>query len=201
MTTMKKSPFAFLPFASFPLVSAILVSVSIAGCSNTPTHLIVSPDLMTTPKVQYVNKSAQFSVKDMRTAQHVIQILHDGEAAQLMNSQEALTAVVEQTLKKAFKQQGLTLSAQANNHIEVIIDKALISVEQGMVSYQAKNELAITVKVKNSAQTLTKTFTSKGTSDGPIGVDIAVLERDFNQQLSKLLNRIITNDEVKSFIN
>jgi uncharacterized lipoprotein len=187
---MKKISLALIP----------LMSIFVLGCSNEPTHIIVAPDLMNAANVNYINKSAQFSVSDMRIAQHVVQILREGEAAKLMNAQESMSHVVEQTLKKAFKQQGLVLSEQADNHIKIIINKALISVEQGMMSYEAKNELTLTIEIKNTKQTLTKKFSSKGTSDGPMSADIAVLERDFNQQLSKLLNRMLTNNEIISFI-
>jgi uncharacterized lipoprotein len=187
---MKKLSLALIP----------LLSIFVLGCSNTPTHIIVAPDLMNAPTTTYLNKTAQLTVTDMRIAQHIVQILQEGEAAELMNAQESMSSVVEKTLNKAFKQQGLVLSEQADNHINITINKALISVKQGMMSYDAKNALTLTVKIKNTKQTLTKSFSSKGTSNGPMNADIAVLERDFNQQLSKLLSRILANNEITSFI-
>ena len=69
-----------------------------------------------------------------------------------------------------------------------------------MMKYQVNNELVIHVKVNNGEQTLSNTFKVRGTSEGPLSADIAVLERDFNQQLTKLLTQIISNVEIRNFI-
>jgi len=76
----------------------------------------------------------------------------------------------------------------------------LISVQQEMVKYQVNNELVIRVKVNNGTQTLSNTFKVRGTSEGPLNADIAVLERDFNQQLAQLLTQVISNAEIQHFI-
>ena len=92
------------------------------------------------------------------------------------------------------------INTQANNAIEIIIDNALVSVQQEMMKYQVNNQLIIRVKVNNGAQTLSNTFKVRGTSEGPLSADIAVLERDFNQQLAQLLAQVINNAEIQHFI-
>jgi len=178
--------------------------VLLTACANKPTHVVIAPDLSITnstpSKNEYPNKQASIKITDMRSAQHVVQILRKDEAADVYSSQQPLNSIIEQSLTSEFTKQGLAFSSQASNAIEIIIDNALISVQQEMLKYQVNNELVIRVKVNNGKQTLSNTFKVRGTSEGPLNADIAVLERDFNQQLAKLLTQIINNVEIKSFI-
>jgi len=178
--------------------------VLLTACANKPTHVVIAPDLSitnsTSSQNEYPNKQASIKITDMRSAQHVVQILRKGEAADVYSSQQPLNSIIKETLTSEFTKQGLEFSSQASNTIEIIIDNALISVQQEMLEYQVNNELVIRVKVNNGKQTLSNTFKVRGTSEGPLNADIAVLERDFNQQLAKLLTQVINNVKIKSFI-
>jgi uncharacterized lipoprotein len=178
--------------------------VLLTACANKPTHVVVAPDLSITNSASsqsaYLNKQASITITDLRSAQHVVQILRKDEAAEVYSSQQPLNKIIERTLSAEFKKQGLNIVPQANNAIEVIIDNGLISVQQEMLKYQVNNELVIRVKINNGTQTLSNTFKVRGTSEGPLNADIAVLERDFNQQLAKLLTQLISNVEIKHFI-
>ncbi|MBA6230816.1 MULTISPECIES: YajG family lipoprotein [unclassified Colwellia] len=183
-------------------VSTLLVLLT--ACANKPTHVVIAPDLSITNNASnqsnYQNKQASLTVTDMRTAQHVVQILRKDEAAEVYSSQQPLNQIIEQTLTAEFKKQGLEINAQAGNIIEIIIDNGVISVQQELIKYKVNNELVIRVTVNNGTQTLSNTFKVRGTSEGPFKADIAVLERDFSQQLTQLLSQVITNSEIQRFI-
>lgn len=176
----------------------------VTACANKPTHVVIAPDLSITNNISsqssYQNKQASLKIIDMRSAQHVVQILRKAQAAEVYSSQQPLAIIVEQTLSTAFKKQGLLLASQAKNDIEITIDNGLVSVQQELLNYKVNNELVIRVKINNGEQTLSNTFTIRGNSKGPLNADIAVLERDFNQQLAKLLTQIINNVDIKNFI-
>ncbi|MCJ8318126.1 MAG: YajG family lipoprotein [Colwellia sp.] len=179
---------------------AILTSLVLLGCADGPSHLIIAPEIHTPTTVKYHNKQVHFKVTDLRTATHIIQILREAEPAQLMTSQKSLSDVINQTLKNEFEKQGLILNQTGVNYIDIIIDTALIKVKQETMSYEAKSNISLRVKVKNNQQTLTKTFNSQNSSSGPLSADIAVLERDFNQQLTNALINILNNNEITQFI-
>jgi len=186
------------------LLAAISLLTLVSACTTKPTHVVISPDLIITngsaTQAKYQNKQASITISDMRSAQHVVQIIREDEAAEVYSSQTSLAKIIEKSLVAEFKKQGLVVIAQANNAIEIIIDNALISVQQEMMKYQVNNELVIRVKVNNGVQTLSNTFKIRGTSEGPLSADIAVLERDFNQQLAQLLAQVINNAEIQHFI-
>lgn len=179
-----------------PLVCALALS----ACSNTPSHLIVAPDILNTPSLQYENKQTQLDVVDMRTANHIVQILAEDEAATLISAQTSLEDTVKQTLTTQWQTQGLQVSSLATNIIKIEIEKAVISVSQQTVNYQSQTEIVLKVMVNNGQQTLTSTFKNRGNSKGPLRADIAVLERNFNQRLTNLLTQILANEKINTFI-
>ena len=186
------------------VLAVITLLTLVSACANKPSHVVISPDLSitngTSNQQMYQNKQASITITDMRSAQHVVQIIRKDEAAEVYSSQAPLSKIIEKTLTAEFKKQGLGINTQANNAIEIIIDNALVSVQQEMMKYQVNNQLIIRVKVNNGAQTLSNTFKVRGTSEGPLSADIAVLERDFNQQLAQLLAQVINNAEIQHFI-
>lgn len=170
------------------------------GCATIPSHVIVAPDIMVTPAVFHNNKQAQLDVIDMRTAIHVVQITREGEAATLVSAQERLENTINNNLSKHWKKQGLILGANSINTINVAIEKAVISVAQETMSYKVQTEIILKVTINNGSQTLTNTFSNRGNSDGPLQADVAVLERNFNLRLAKLLQQILANKKIGDFL-
>ncbi|AOW77956.1 hypothetical protein A3Q34_14555 [Colwellia sp. PAMC 20917] len=185
-------------------LAATTLLLVLTACANKPTYVVIAPDLSinnsASSQSAYQNKQASLTVTDLRSAQHVVQVLRKDEAAEVYSSQQPLNRIIEETLAAEFKKQGLDINAQAGNAIEIIIDNGLSSVQQEMMKYQVNNELVIRVTVNNGSQTLSNTFKVRGTSEGPLGADIAVLERDFSQQLTQLLSQVINNIEIQRFI-
>ncbi|WP_076418600.1 YajG family lipoprotein [Colwellia sp. UCD-KL20] len=172
----------------------------ITACTTLPKHIVVSPELIGYSKGVYFDKRIQLNVIDQRTGSQVVQIIEDGEPAKILSSQESLTNIVNNAISPVFRKQGITIDPFANIQVDIIIDTALISVQQSLVNYTAKNTISLNVSVSNSNTVTTKSFNTTGSSAGPLVADIAVLERDFNHQLASLLVRIINSNEIQSAI-
>jgi uncharacterized lipoprotein len=182
------------------LIATLTLAVLFSGCSTTPKHLVVAPELFEANTNIYLQKQAQLTINDLRRARHIAQILKKDKAAELYSAQQSLATIIETTLAAELGKQGLAINLVGANKIEVIIDAALISVQQELLKYQANNAITLRVIIKNAQQTLTKNFKINGSSEGPFNADIAVLERDFNQQLTKLLTQVLHDKEIQQFI-
>lgn len=170
------------------------------ACSSPVTHVIVSPELSNVKSNVYQDKQVQLRFTDLRSSNHIVQVLRLDEPAQLYSAQEPIVSIVEKSLTSALKANGLQVTPLAANQVEVIIDNALVNVQQELLKYSANNQMDFRVVINNGNGTLTKSFKITGKSNGPLKADIAVLERDFNQQLAKLLTQIVQNQEIQKFI-
>ncbi|WP_114326164.1 YajG family lipoprotein [Candidatus Colwellia aromaticivorans] len=181
-------------------IASLVITFLLSGCASAPSHLIIAPEIMAQSVIQHVDQQATLNVIDMRTANHIVQILREGEAATLFSAQERLENIIKNSLSKHWKNQGLTIQASAVNSINVAIEKAIISVTQETMSYQVQTEIVLKVSINNSVQTLTSIFNNRGNSEGPFKADIAVLERNFNQRLANLLQQILANEKINHFL-
>lgn len=181
-------------------VASLIIIFLLGGCASAPSHLIVAPEILTQTTNQYVNKQATLKVVDMRTATNIVQILRKGEAATLLSAQERLEDTIKSSLSKHWQHQGLAIQADGTNEMTIVIEKAIISVTQEALSYQASSEIVLKVTINNGVQTLTSTFSNRGNSNGPFKADIAVLERNFNQRLANVLQQVLSNEKIIQFL-
>ncbi|MGJ8694096.1 MAG: YajG family lipoprotein [Thalassotalea sp.] len=183
-------------------LSSFVLALTLSGCSNTPSHLIVSPELNTNIAAvpQYLNKNINLSVQDVRANSHFVQILSAGEAATLINGHSDLAAVVQAGLSTALAKQGLSTNSMSSNQLQVNIEKALINVNQSLLNYETDSEITLSAVLANGQETLTKNFRVKGQSNGPFSPDLAVLGRDFNQQLTKAMNQLINDPDIQRLV-
>jgi len=172
----------------------------LAGCKQTPNQVILSPQVQSPIGHVYANQAIKLTTQDMRKGNHIVQILKEGEAATLYSPNLAVDQVLGQSVTQYFKDQGLLISSQAGITMRISVDTALVSVHQELMKYQAVSEIALRVEIARNEQTLTTKFNSKGTSEGPLNADLAVLERDLNQQLGKLVVEIANHEDIKAFI-
>ena len=175
-------------------------TILLLACSSPIKQVIVSPELNIASSNVFQQKQAQLRISDLRPVNHIVQVMRIDEAAQLYSPQQAIASVVETSLTSALKANGLNIQPLAANQIEVFIDSALVTVHQDLLKYGVNNQINFRVVINNAQGTLTKSFKVSGTSSGPLKVDLAVLERDFNQQLAKLLTQIVQNEELQQFI-
>ena len=181
-------------------ILTLMLVLIITGCSTAPTHLILAPEITKVPNYSYVDTQATLNVIDMRTSNHVVQILKEGKAANILSSRQRLDKLITNVLTDAWKKQGVQFSQLSSTKINISIDKAVTSVTQKTMTYSTQSEIIITLKIITTQQTLTNTFKSRGNSEGVLTADIAVLEWDFNQSLNSLLTQIINSEDVKSFL-
>lgn len=181
-------------------IITIITALALFGCSSTPSHVILAPQVTAPTTAIYNNLSANFSVQDLRAGNHLIQVLKKDKAAELFSPSQPLSQVIEQSLNSYYAKQGMSTSGGSTS-ITVNIDKAIVSVQQALMKYQANSDIQIRVVVTKGEKTITTTIKSKGNSKGPLQADIAVLERDLNQQLGKVISDIANNAEIIAFLS
>ena len=191
-----EAPLMKLNFAHLGILLSLFI---FSGCTTSPSHLIVAPTIFVTPAIVH-NKQIQLNVVDMRTATHIVQVSREGEAATLISAQQRLENTIKNELSQHWNKQSLAINNHATNVVTVNIEQALISVSQETMSYKVQTEIMLKVIVNNGEKTLTSTFKNNGNSHGPWRADIAVLERNFNERLAKLLQQILANEKISHFL-
>ncbi len=181
-------------------ITLLIFTLMLSACSNKPSSIIIAPQINAKASILYTGRSAVVEVSDMRTQQHIVQILRANKAAELISPAQQLAPVFNQAISQQWRNQGLQVNNAGNIKIHVYIDNALVSVQQETMKYQVNSNIRLRVSVAQNNQIQTTHFNSRGTSEGPLSADVAVLERDFNQQLGKIISEVIANPDIQAFI-
>ncbi|MDO6428636.1 YajG family lipoprotein [Thalassotalea sp. 1_MG-2023] len=184
----------------FAISTIIATSAIITACSTAPSAFIVTPQLLLPSNNHYSGQHASVKVEDMRTAHHVLEIVKEDSAAQIVTSRTPLQTDIATAFTAGLKKSGLDVSSASANQLRLVINQAKITVEQSLSKYASQSVIRLTVQFSGGDKTLTKTFNSRSTSNGVLKADMAVLERDFNQQLSDLLTQVVQDPELQQFV-
>jgi uncharacterized lipoprotein YajG len=189
--------------------------VFLNGCASTETRFIVAPTItvennsaassvissLAKPSLAIINnQTISLDVSDLRIKKHLVEIFYDDKATKLIYTERLLAGVINDSLTMPLAKQGMVIAKQSSNEITLAINKTNISVKQSLATYTADTVIELQVTVNNQIKTLTKSFQTVAQSNGLLSVDIAVLERDFNQELSALLSQIISDKDIQHFL-
>lgn len=178
----------------------IILVILISACAKPPTSIVLSPTLLPQGQAAVANAIIDLQVIDNRNYHHVLQLRKDGEKQNLVSSTQQPSELVNESLATSLKQQGYQLSPTAKTTMTVEIEQMLISLDQQRLKYNTDNNIVLTVKVTTDNKNLTKKFSTKGQSHGPLTADIAVLERIFNQQLGQLISQLTSDPQVRQYL-
>ena len=149
------------------IFNTILLTCFLSGCANQASQFIIAPELGAIHSNIYQEQQIKLKVIDIRPGTHIAQILSSNEAAKLYSSKNTLDGVINNVMDKQLKAQGLKLTNESQNAIEIRIDNALITVELALIKYNATSKITLRFIINNGEKTLTKTFRSTTTSNGP----------------------------------
>jgi uncharacterized lipoprotein len=173
----------------------------INACAKPPTAIVLSPTLIPQDQLAIANGKIDLQVTDNRNYRHVLQLNNGGEKQNLISTSQQPNLLVNETFAQQLKQQGYQLSPTAKTRMTVEIEQMLITLNQHTLKYNTNNNIVLTVIVSADDKKMTKKFSTKGQSHGPLTADIAVLERIFNQQLGDLISKVTNDPLVRQYLS
>ncbi|TKB44630.1 YajG family lipoprotein [Thalassotalea mangrovi] len=171
-----------------------------SACAEKTGMVELQPDIMNTPIRIYDQKSAKISVTDSRDKGHIIEVLNIDRPSTTIDSSAALSKVLNNQFRYQLSSQGLNVNEQSDLKVIFDVERARTYVNQDVLDYRANTIIKLQVKLENSAQTMSKTFTLRATSRGPLSANLETLQKDFNTQLSKLIGQVLEDEQLQTFI-
>lgn len=172
----------------------------LGACAKPPTSIVLAPNFVPAIQPQISRGVVDLQIIDQRNYRHVLQLSGKGAETNLINASQQPKLLVSEALTQQLKQQGYSFSPTAKHMMTVNIEQMLISLSQHSFKYTSKSNIVLSVQITNGTATLNKKFTATGQSHGPLTADIAVLERQFNQQLSNLVVEIAQDPQVTQYL-
>jgi uncharacterized lipoprotein YajG len=125
--------------------------------------------------------------------------IKDDPAVRIPN-RNAPHLVVSERLAIGFREQGLVFSHQAPAHLLLEIDELLATVTKPKILYDTKAVSAVSVTVSNGGSSLTKRYRKEATRASATRPDLEELEALLSEQLSRIVQQILEDQEVRKLI-
>lgn len=180
----------------FLIVSIFLIT----ACANEPTAIHLQPNILNIQNEIYQTQTANVSVSDNRHSLHLVEVLTNNEESKFIESTKSLKSVLSSQFRKELTSQGLNFNDDAVVSVKFNVERARTYINQDVFDYRANTIIKLKVNVENPQQTLSKTFTLRATSRGPLTADIDEIEQDFNIQLSKIIIQVLEDEQLQNFI-
>ncbi|WP_199610959.1 YajG family lipoprotein [Flocculibacter collagenilyticus] len=176
---------------TLPLIFVSVITIAIAGCSQTPTSLILQPSL-DSHSIPPQLSGFRLNVVDER-AQPAIAFIHkDDQLTAKISASTPAQQLISNALTPA-----KNFNPVATKVLNVAITKLHSDVKQSSVSHEVANYIELTLTLNNQQQTFTKSYQGNSQYKGPLKYDIAVLEKELNMLISNVLTEALADEELQ----
>jgi uncharacterized lipoprotein len=183
------------------LLSA-LFAIALAGCANTwPETASLNPQINDQPDNVY-NGQATISVdsQDSRIGSQIIRVKIKNEPEVLIPNNVSPGTLFADRLMKGFRAQGATISSQGDTHLTVIIEQIQDEITRPGLAYKSRVAMTVKLKAERNGRIITKEYRKSAMKESATQPDIGDIELLMNEHISDLLNQMLGDSQMRTFI-
>lgn len=172
---------------------------TISACAPKPVKMIFAPPSEQGQSNLYRGENYQITVNDYRAEKHLLKVIR-GDDTEHHQPGSPIIQNLTKSLKQSFKHQGITVNDYAGDQIIVDIIQLETVVEQTLVDYQASMSVELKVTIKNGNKRTYKHFTGHSERSNYLKYDLALLERDLNALIERVLADMYADSYIQQSI-
>ncbi|WP_341503127.1 YajG family lipoprotein [Gallaecimonas sp. GXIMD4217] len=112
-----------------------------------------------------------------------------------------LIARLGDRLRQGLIDKGYVLTPQGGTQLTVTLKRLESRVDAGTFKHEARQLVVLEALASRDGRTLTRTFTSRGQFEAPLGVDVGRLEAELNRVLEQSLGSLVNDPELAAFFH
>lgn len=171
--------------------------LALAACQSAPSNIIIQPNY-TAVGSQLQGKQFDVNVSDVRSSDSALKVISkDGTTTVPSNN---LSLSLQKTLVNALKRHGANTDTQTNTQLELKIHQLEAIVKQETLKYRSESIIELEVIINQGSRRFAKYYNGNQQSEGPLLHDKARIESDLNTLLEQLISRMVTDQELKQFL-
>lgn len=180
----------------------LALAIILTGCGAQyplTTNLNLSPSSQ--PSGMYLNSnSAALKGHDARKDSAVVMYQLKGKPTIEIPNEVAPQILITEMLADGLQKQGLSFESDAPVYIQLDINELVATVTRPKILYTATAKSRLSLTIKSSETTLTKTYSREANRDSPTRPAVQDLEKMLNGQLSDIVKQILKDEEIRSTI-
>lgn len=182
---------------SLILMGALLLG----GCATSwPETAYINPQIIPANQQYYSGNSITLEGVDRRDAAYVISVKKREKAPVLVNAYAPLGQVLADKLSEGLRSQGLNVGGIGSTHLQLEVLQAAVNVEEKTFTYVTKSRVSLKATADFQGNRVSKQFNATSSKEGPGEPDMSDLESTLNQQLGNLLQQILADQQLRSYL-
>ncbi|MEE4314353.1 MAG: YajG family lipoprotein [Desulfofustis sp.] len=137
---------------------------------------------------------------DGREYQEVVRYLIKDDPPIPIPNRNPPHVVIAEQLADGLRGQGLVFSQQAPAHLELAVEELLATVTKPKVLYDITAVSAVSITITGDGDALTKRYRKESTRVSVTRPDLDDLEPLLNEQLSRIVQQILEDQEIRKLI-
>ncbi|SJZ32874.1 YajG family lipoprotein [Photobacterium toruni] len=182
----------------FVLVSTLLLS---ACAATPPAPLALMPTAVFTPQPWAHNKTLNLSCID-KAPNSYIAVIDNGstENVQVIQPQQPISLTLHHVLAQQLAGQGFRINNHATSIMAVTIEKALVTIKQGLVKYNMHSELQLQLSVKTPNGQFIKRYSGNSSREDALTASNKDIATSMNKLINSILNEIANDSELNKYL-
>ncbi|MGL5947705.1 MAG: YajG family lipoprotein [Aeromonas sp.] len=180
---------------------SIAAALLLAGCAaQWPQAALLNPLVPDARSTVLLGTQVTMEGIDKRLATHIFTIEKIEQPLVRINSAEPLNVLMAARLAQGLRSQGLEVGNAGATHLILAIEQAEVRVKEQTITYATSARVGAQVIVEGNGRRLTKQFNLASNSEAPGEPSIADLEGALNRQLSRLIEQIMRDEQLRRYL-
>ncbi|WP_297480709.1 YajG family lipoprotein [uncultured Photobacterium sp.] len=180
------------------LVSALVLS---ACAATPPAPVALMPTAVFTSQPWAKNKTLNLTCVDQAPNSYIA-VIDNGstENVQVIQPQQPLSLTLRQALAQQLTGQGFSITNNAASTMAVKVEKALITVKQGLMTYNMRSELQLQLMVNTPDGQFTKRYSGRSSREDALTASNKDIATSMNKLMNSVLNEIANDSELNKYL-
>lgn len=180
------------------LVSTLVLS----ACATTPpAPVALMPTAVFTSQPWANNKALNLTCVDQAPNSYIA-VIDNGstENVQVIQPQQPISLTLRQALVQQLTGQGFNIADNATSTMAVKVEKALVTVEQGLVKYDMHSELQLQLTVSTPNGQFSKRYTGRSSREDALTASNKEIATSMNKLMNSVLHEIANDSELNKYL-
>ncbi len=184
------------------ILLAMSLGSSVTGCSTAwPESASINPIINDqADNILPNNTRVTVTGNDTRTGTQIIKIKLDGKPVVLIPNNVAPSTLLAERLARGFAKQGAIITSNADNQLTLTITQLQAEVTKPGFVYKSRINVKVSLKAENNGAHITKEYRQSAMQESATLPNTNEIEDMLNIQLSKLLNQILKDPQIRGYI-
>lgn len=183
----------------YVILASTLVLSACAATQPTPP-ITLAPTAVFTSQPWANHKALNLTSVDKAPNSYIAVIDSGTENVQVIQPQQQISATLRQALAQQLTGQGFSITDSATSTMAITVEKALVTVKQGLVKYSMHSELQLQLTVNTPNGQFIKHYSGRSSREDALKASPKDIATSMNKLMDSVLNEIASDSELNKYL-